>query len=55
MVIFLIITSVFLYEEVMIPFIISFYVSASMIYWLTHLKKFEGIFDWSEEPEESAK
>jgi CDP-diacylglycerol--serine O-phosphatidyltransferase len=55
MVIFLIITSVFLYEEVMIPFIITFYVSASLIYWLTHLKKFEGIFDWSEEPEEAVK
>lgn len=51
MIIFLIFASLFIYEEIMIPTIITFYVLASMIYWLTHLKKFEGIFDWSEEPE----
>lgn len=53
MVIFLILASLFIYEEVMIPAIISFYVVASLIYWATHLKRFEGIFDWSEEPEVS--
>ena len=51
MVIFMIIASLFIYEEVMIPVIISFYVLASLIYYLTHRKKFEGIFDWHEEPE----
>lgn len=51
MVIFLIIAALFIYEEIMIPAIITFYVVASLIYWLTHLKKFEGIFDWQDEPE----
>lgn len=51
MVIFLIFASLFIYEEVMIPLIISFYVLSSLIYYATHLKRFEGIFDWSEEPE----
>jgi CDP-diacylglycerol--serine O-phosphatidyltransferase len=52
MVIFLFIASLFLYEEVMIPAILSVYVIASILYWLTHRKKFEGIFDWNEdEPE----
>jgi CDP-diacylglycerol--serine O-phosphatidyltransferase len=52
MVIFLFIASLFLYEEVMIPAILSVYVIASILYWLTHRKKFEGIFDWKEdEPE----
>jgi len=51
MIIFLVIASLFIYEEIMIPAIITFYVVASLIYWLTHLKKFEGIFDWSEEPD----
>jgi CDP-diacylglycerol--serine O-phosphatidyltransferase len=55
MVIFMIIASLFIYEEVMIPVIITFYVLASLIYWMTHLKKFEHIFDWSEEPETEAK
>lgn len=52
MVIFLIMTSLFLYEEVMIPAILSVYVIASILYWLTHRKKFEGIFDWTEEESE---
>jgi CDP-diacylglycerol--serine O-phosphatidyltransferase len=51
MVIFLIFASLFIYEEIMIPAIITFYVVASIIYYLTHRKKFEGIFDWAEEPE----
>jgi CDP-diacylglycerol--serine O-phosphatidyltransferase len=55
MVIFMILASLFIYEEVMIPVIITFYVIASLIYWMTHLKKFEHIFDWSEEPETEAK
>jgi CDP-diacylglycerol--serine O-phosphatidyltransferase len=52
MVIFLVIASLFLWEEVMIPALLSTYVLLSMIYWLTHRKKFEGIFDWSEEEPE---
>lgn len=55
MIIFLVITSLFIYEEVMIPAIITFYVIASLIYWATHLKKFEGIFDWTDEPESELK
>jgi CDP-diacylglycerol---serine O-phosphatidyltransferase len=51
MVIFLIMASLFIYEEIMIPTIITIYVIASLIYWMTHLKKFEGIFDWKDEPE----
>ncbi len=51
MVIFLILASLFIYEEVMIPVIITFYVIASLIYFLTHRKRFEGIFDWQEELE----
>lgn len=55
MVIFLILASLFIYEEVMIPVIISIYVVASLIYFLTHRKRFEGIFDWQEEPETEEK
>lgn len=51
MIIFIIIASLFIYEEMMIPAIITCYVVASLIYFLTHRKKFEGIFDWTEEPE----
>ena len=51
MIIFLIFASLFIYEEVMIPTIITFYVIATLIYYVTHLKRFEGIFDWAEEPE----
>lgn len=49
MIIFLILASLFIYEEVMIPFIITFYVLASLAYFFTHRKKFEGIFEWKEE------
>lgn len=51
MVIFLIIASLFLWEEVMLPALISLYVVASLLYYVTHRKKFEGIFEWTEEPE----
>jgi CDP-diacylglycerol--serine O-phosphatidyltransferase len=49
MVIFLILASLFVYEEVMIPVIITLYVVISLLYFLTHRKKFEGIFEWHEE------
>lgn len=55
MIIFLVFASLFVYEELMIPVIITLYVGASLIYWATHLKKFEGIFDWAEEPETDVK
>ena len=53
MVIFLILASVFIFEEVMIPVIITSYVVLTLAYYLTHRKKFEGIFEWKEEPEAS--
>lgn len=51
MVIFLVIASLFLWEEVMLPVLITIYVSASLLYYVTHRQKFKGIFDWTEEPE----
>ena len=51
MIIFLIMASLFIYEEIMIPFIITFYVLTSLGYFLTHRKKFQGIFEWREDPE----
>jgi CDP-diacylglycerol--serine O-phosphatidyltransferase len=51
MIIFMIFASLFIYEEVMIPSIITLYVFASLIYFLTHRRKFEGIFEWKEETE----
>jgi CDP-diacylglycerol--serine O-phosphatidyltransferase len=55
MVIFLVLASLFIYEEVMIPVIITLYVVVSLIYFLTHRKKFEGIFEWQEEPDTDEK
>jgi CDP-diacylglycerol--serine O-phosphatidyltransferase len=52
MIIFITLGSLFIYEEIMIPSIISFYVVASLIYFLTHRKKFAGIFQWKEESEQ---
>lgn len=51
MIIFLLFAALFMYEEVMIPVIITFYVIASLFYFVTHRKKFEGIFEWKEDPE----
>ncbi len=51
MIIFLVLASLFVYEEIMIPVIISFYVIASLVYFLTHKEKFQGIFHWKEEAE----
>lgn len=55
MVIFMILASLFIYEEVMIPVIITLYVVISLFYFLTHRKKFAGVFDWQEEPETEEK
>ncbi len=54
MIIFMIFASLFIYEEVMIPAIITTYVVLSLLYFLTHRKKFEGIFEWKEEQEHEA-
>lgn len=51
MIIFLVAASLFIYEEIMIPFIITFYVLATLGYYVTHKQKFAGIFEWKEEPE----
>ena len=55
MIIFMILASLFIYEEVMIPVIITLYVVVSLLYFLTHRKRFEGIFEWQEEPETEEK
>ncbi|MCT4643324.1 MAG: CDP-diacylglycerol--serine O-phosphatidyltransferase [Bacteriovoracaceae bacterium] len=47
--IFVIISSLFIYEEVMIPVIISAYVLMSLFNMIINRKKFKGIFDWDEE------
>jgi CDP-diacylglycerol--serine O-phosphatidyltransferase len=49
--IFLIIGSLFIYEEIMIPVIITAYVGISLIYFVTHRTKFQGIFEWKEDLE----
>ena len=54
-IIFMILASLFIYEEVMIPVIITLYVVVSLLYFLTHRKRFEGIFEWQEEPETEEK
>lgn len=51
MIIFTIMASLFIYEEFMIPVIITLYVIFSLLYFLTHRKRFEGIFEWKEEVE----
>lgn len=50
-IIFLIISSIFIYEELMIGILISIYVIGSLIYVLFNRKKFSGIFDWPDEKE----
>jgi CDP-diacylglycerol---serine O-phosphatidyltransferase len=52
MIIFMIFASLFIYEEIMIPFIITAYVLISILYYLTHRKRFAGIFEWKEEEAE---
>jgi CDP-diacylglycerol---serine O-phosphatidyltransferase len=51
MLMFLVTSSLFIYEELMIIIIISTYVFGSALYALTHRKKFAGVFDWNDEPE----
>lgn len=46
--IFILISLLFIYEELMIGVIISFYVVGSLLNALLNRKKFKGIFDWDE-------
>jgi CDP-diacylglycerol--serine O-phosphatidyltransferase len=50
--IFLMISSLFIYEEVMIPVIITSYVVVSLVSVALNRKKIDGIFDWEEEEHE---
>jgi CDP-diacylglycerol--serine O-phosphatidyltransferase len=47
----LILLSVFTYEEIMIPSVITVYVVSSMIYFFMNREKFAGIFEWKDESE----
>ena len=47
--IFLLSVLIYTYREVMLLVTITIYVIGSFLYYMTHLKKFEGIFDWKEE------
>lgn len=49
MTIFMVLACAFLYEEIMIPVIISIYVLSSLVYVGTHREKFAGIFEWKNE------
>lgn len=49
---FALIASLFIYEEIMIVIIISAYVLGSIAYVATHKQQFSGIFDWKNEAEE---
>ena len=48
-VIFLLAVLIYTYREVMLLITISLYVVISILYYLTHRKKFEDIFDWKED------
>lgn len=50
--IFILISSLFIYEQIMIPVIISLYVLGSLAYVGARREKFRGVFDW-DEPEEA--
>lgn len=50
-IIFLLISSIFIYEELMIAVLISVYVLGSLIYVTFNRKKFSGIFDWPDDKE----
>lgn len=48
-IIFILISSLFVYEEVMIPVIISAYVILSIVYVVLNKEKFDGVFEWDED------
>ena len=47
----ILISGVFIYEEIMIFAIITLYVVGCIIYRLTHKERFKGIFNWEEQTE----
>jgi CDP-diacylglycerol--serine O-phosphatidyltransferase len=47
-IIFITASSLFVYEEIMIPIIMSLYVVGSIIYVIMHKEQFDGIFDLGE-------
>ncbi len=51
MILLIVLTSMFTYEEVMILVNITFYVLASLLYVAFNKEKFAGIFDWKNDPE----
>jgi len=52
--VFLIISSLFIYEQVMIPVIISLYVLLSLGYTALHRDKLQGVFDWEDSDGEAS-
>jgi CDP-diacylglycerol--serine O-phosphatidyltransferase len=46
-----IVLSIFTYEEVMVPIVITSYVLISMTYFIMNKEKFAGIFDWNDDAE----
>jgi CDP-diacylglycerol--serine O-phosphatidyltransferase len=46
------VSCLFIHEELMIGLIITFYVLASLVYRLTHKDRFANIFDWDEDAED---
>jgi CDP-diacylglycerol--serine O-phosphatidyltransferase len=46
---FMVLASLFIYEQVMIPILISIYVITSIAYVLMHKDRYSGIFDWEED------
>jgi CDP-diacylglycerol--serine O-phosphatidyltransferase len=54
MIIFLVLASLFAYEEIMVLVLITFYVFSSLLYVAFNKEKFAGIFDWKNDPEQEA-
>ena len=48
----IVITSLFVREEIMIGFWISLYVILSMSYFFTHRSQFQAVFEWKAEEDE---
>lgn len=46
MIMFVVIASLFIYEEIMIPILITIYVVSSLIYFLSHKEQFKDVFQW---------
>lgn len=50
-VIIIAVSTIFIYEEIMASMYVTLYVVGSVIYFLTHKKKFKDVFDWVDEDE----